>query len=430
MELYNLISFLGIFLLLGLAWCTSGRYIKPNLRLIISGVTLQLLFALFIFQVPAGQGLFLAINDFAVSILNYASKGSQFVFGALALPPGTEGSLGFILAFQALPTIIFFSALIGLLYYFGIMQKVIVLFSRFFSKLLQVSGAESVCAASNIFVGVESAFTIRPYIAKLTRSEMTTVLTTGMATVASNVLALYVFTLQNQFPNIAGHLISASFLSAPAALIMAKLISPETEQPETQGKNITIEYEKENSFFEAIMNGANNGVKVLVGIGALLIAVIGLISLADGCLGWLGGIITPLFGSESTWSISGLLGIIFYPLTLIIGVPISDAGTISQIIGERLIMTEVVSYQHLSAELAAGSLEHGRSAVIAAYALCGFAHIASVAIFAGGFASIAPGQKGTIAKVVGKALWAATLACLLTAAVAGTFYNGASLLTH
>lgn len=428
MELYNIVSFVGIFVLLALAWGTSGKWIRPNLRIVVGGVGLQLLFALFIFQVPAGKQLFTWLNDFAVAVLGHASKGAEFLFGPLALSPGTKGSLGFILAFQALPTIIFFSALISILYYTGIMQRIVELFSKLFSKLLGVSGAESLCAASNIFVGVESAFTIKPYIHKLTPSEMTTVLTTGMATVASNVLALYVFTLHAQFETIAGHLISASFLSAPAALIMSKLIMPETETPETAGVNVVVSYEKENSLFESIMNGASAGVKVIVGIGSLLVAVIGLVSLSDAFLGWMGNLVNGDWGLEGTWSISAILGWIFYPLTLIIGIPLEDAGHVSRLIGDRVIFTEVFSYQKLAELLKNGTLIHGRSSVIAAYALCGFAHVASMAIFAGGFASVADNQKPVIAKVVFRALWASTLACLLTAAIAGTFYSGTGIL--
>ncbi|MCP4716479.1 MAG: nucleoside transporter, partial [Deltaproteobacteria bacterium] len=215
MESYNFVSFCGIFILLGLAWLLSADRKNLNWRLIVCGLGLQLLFGLFVFVIPAGAKLFLLINDVVISVIECAAAGSRFMFGRLALPPGTADqsgveSLGFFFAFQALPTIIFFSALMSILYYVGIMPWIISKFAVLFSRLMKLSGAESLCAASNIFVGIEASFAVRPYLLKMTPSEFCTVLTAGMATVASNVLAIYVFTLRDYFPNIAGHLVSAS----------------------------------------------------------------------------------------------------------------------------------------------------------------------------------------------------------------------------
>ncbi|HCY85900.1 MAG TPA: nucleoside transporter, partial [Desulfobacteraceae bacterium] len=289
METYNLISFAGLFVLLAMAWVISricfGERQRVNWHLIGWGVGLQLLFALFIFVVPAGISIFKAVNDFTVKVLAASAKGAQFAFGPLALPPGTEGSIGFIFAFQAIPTILFFSALVSILYYYNVLPFIIRQFARVFTKLMRISGAEALCAASNIFVGVESAFTVRPHIEKMTKSELCTIVTAGMATVASNVLALYVFTLQATFPSIAGHLISASFLSAPAALVMAKLFFPETETPKTLGKSVDISYERDSNLFEAVINGAATGLKVAFSIVGLLIAVLGLVALVDLLLG-------------------------------------------------------------------------------------------------------------------------------------------------
>ena len=262
----------------------------------------------------------------------------------------------------------------------------------------------------------------------MTRSELCTVLTAGMATVASNVLALYVFTLQAQFPTIAGHLISASFLSAPAALVTSKILFPESQTPKTLGKSIRVHYEKENNIFESIINGAQAGVKVIVGIVALLIAVLGLVALADLILGGVGGKINSVLDITIDWSFKGLLGYLFYPFTLIIGVPYSDAGIISKIIGERMVLTEVASYQDLAAAIASGALKHPRSAVITSYALCGFAHVASMAIFVGGVSALAPKRTQTLSRIAIRALVAATFACLLTACVAGTFFTKGSIL--
>jgi len=431
-EVYNLVSFAGIFVLLLLAWAISrfffGNSQKVNWHLLGWGLGLQLVFALFIFVVPAGVSLFQAINDLAVGVVAASASGAQFVFGPLALPPGTTGSIGFILAFQAFPTILFFSALVAILYYYNILPFIIRQFARAFTKLMRISGAESLCAASNIFVGIESAFTIRPYIDRMTRSELCTILTAGMATVASNVLAFYVFTLQSQFPSIAGHLISASFLSAPAALIMSKLFFPETGKPETLGQVVESYYQRDANLFEAIINGANSGLKVAFSIVALLIAVLGLMALVDAALAGLVGMVNHWAGTAMDWSLKSLLGYLFYPFTLIIGIPVEDAGIVSRIIGERIILTEVASYQDLAVALANKSLVHGRSAVVTAYALCGFAHVASMAIFVGGLSALAPNRTTDISGVAVKALIAATFACLMTACIAGTFYTNSSVL--
>jgi CNT family concentrative nucleoside transporter len=278
-------------------------------------------------------------------------------------------------------------------------------------------------------VGIESATTVRPYIERMTPSELCTILTAGMATVASSVLGLYVFILQAQFPTIAAHLMSASLLSAPAAVVMSKLLMPETGAPETLGLHVHPHYERESTFMEAIINGANAGVKLVVGIMALLLALLGIVALVDLVLSFAGSGVNDLIGIRFDWSLKGLLGYLFYPFTLIIGVPPVDAGEIARIIGERPIMTEVKSYQDLAVLLSSQSLKDPRSAFLAVYALCGFAHIPSLAIFVGGTAALAPGRAGDISRVGFRALIAATLACLMTAAVAGTFFTeGNSLL--
>jgi CNT family concentrative nucleoside transporter len=282
--------------------------------------------------------------------------------------------------------------------------------------------------SSNIFVGVEANMTVLPHLGAMTRSEFCTILAAGMATTASNVLALYVFLLQKQFPAIAGHLVSASFLSAVSAIVLSKLILPETEAPKTLGVDVSPHYEKESSLVEAIIKGANEGAKMIVGIVALLLAFLGIVALADLLLTGFGGRVNALTGFPIDWSLKGLLGYLFYPLTLLIGVPAADAFEISRLIGERAILTEVKAYQDLSALLAEGAIRDPRSAVIASYALCGFAHVASLAIFVGGTAALVPHRTKDLSGVGPRALAAATLACLMTAAVAGTFYTGSSML--
>lgn len=433
MDVYNLVSFIGIFALAGFAWlCSSNRRVV-NWRVIIWGIGIQLLFALFIFVVPIGSKFFLLVNRLVVVVLESATAGTKFLFGRLALPPGTtsetgETSLGFILAFQSLPTIIFFAALVGALYYLKVMPLLVRGFAYIFTRLMRISGAESLCASSNIFVGIESALVVKPHLDEMTKSELATILSAGMGTIASTVLALYVHFLQGELPTIAGHLVSASFLSAPAAVIMAKLIVPETEKPKTLGVHVKPYYEREDNLILAIINGANSGLQLLFGIITLLLAFLGIVALIDLVLGWMGGYFNSFFGINFQWSLKSLLGYVFYPFTLVLGVPPSDALEVAKIIGERTVTTEIVSYQDLSRLIAEGKLMHPRSAIIASYALCGFAHIASLAIFVGGIGALAPKRLKDLSRLGFRALLAATLACLMTGAVAGLFFSKGSIL--
>ncbi len=403
-----------------------------NWRLIVSGLGIQLLLGLIIFTVPAGSAAFVKLSKVVDSVLVCATAGSHFLFGRLALGPGQAGpggetSLGFILLFQALPTVVFFSALMSVLYYFGIMQALIRLFAWCFTRLMKVSGAESLCAASNIFVGIESAATVRPFLARMTRSELCTVLTAGMATIASSVLAFYVFCLENAFSNIAGHLISASLLSAPAALVMSKILLPESGRPETLGVDVKPKYEKEGSVFEAVINGAGAGMKLLFGIVGLLLAVLGLVALANLVFGKIGDGVGCIAGAEMNWSLEGLLGIIFYPFVAAMGIEPADSMIASQIIGSRTVLTEVAGYRQV-ASLARDNVISMRSAVLTCYALCGFAHLASLSIFVGGISALVPERTSDLAKVGVRALVAATLACLMTGCIAGIFFSENSVL--
>lgn len=431
----RLISILGYVVLIAFAWFLSSNRKNVNWRVISWGVVFQIIFAGFLFMFPAGAKIFMFINKIVISVLDSATAGTVFVFGRLALGPGMVGSggetsLGYFLAFQALPTIVFFAALVALLYYFGIMNKVIQGFSYLFTKLMRISGAESTSAASNIFVGVESALVVKPYIGKMTKSELNTVLTCGMATIASSMMAVYIFILREQFPTIAGHLVTASIMNVPAAIIMSKLLLPESEVPKTLGVNIKPFYEKENNMFEAIINGANSGLRLLAGIVALLLAFLGLVELLDKIVGILGTNLNSLLNLNIDWSLKGLLGYLFYPFTLIIGVPISDAWQISQIIGERSVLTEVTAFQDLALLINSGVSLSPRSIVITTYALTGFAHVASIAIFVGGISAIVPSRTKDLAQLGIKALIGATLANLLTASVSGIFYVGSSILMN
>jgi CNT family concentrative nucleoside transporter len=419
---YRLISLAGLFFLMFLAWVSSRDRKHVNVRLIVTGLLFQILFAVVVFQLSAGVVVFSWLNDAALKVISFAKDGIYFVFGPLSVSPGETGPMGenspgFILAFQVLPAIIFFSSLVSLLYYLNVIPAMIRLFAGVFAYLMRISGAEALCASSNIFIGVESAVTIRPYLLEMTRSELCTVLTVGMGTIASTVLALYVGFLNKEFPAIAGHLISASVISAPAAIIMSKLVVPETETPQTLGVHVRVEKDgRAGSWIESIIVGANDGLKLCVGIVTLLLAFLGLLSMFNWFLGFAGA---KVFGISL--SLQLLLKGLYYPITLLMGVPLQDAAPIATLLGERTIVTEVVAYQHLNQMIQEGVLFNTRSITIASYALCGFAHIASLAIFVGGFSALAPSRAKDIARLGFRALYAATLACLMTGCVAGLF---------
>jgi concentrative nucleoside transporter, CNT family len=430
MQIHNLVSFAGLFVLIFVAWVLSTHRRVFNWRCVIWGTVAQLAFGAFIFLVPAGSRVFLFLNNLVVKVLDASSEGARFCFGPLAIPAGQPGSLGFILVTQGLTTIIFFAALMQILYYVGVMPWIIRQFSRFFTRVMGVSGAESLCTAANIFVGIESSATVLPYLNNMTRSEICVVLTSGLATIASSVLGLYVLLLKPHFPHIAGHLVSASILGAPAALVMSKLLLPETGRPETLGRVVEEKYVREASLIEAAINGATAGGKMLAGVFVMLMAFLGLVALANIGLDAVGAVVAKWTGAHPNLRLENLLGYVFYPFALIIGVPPADAFQVARLLGVRAIMTEIPAYQQLDQLLASGALHDPRSGVLAAYALCGFAHVPSIAIFVGGTAALAPRQTQTLAQVAPRALLAATLACLMMAAVAGTFYGKGALLLN
>jgi CNT family concentrative nucleoside transporter len=413
MDIYNLVSFAGLFVLITAAWTLSRSRRRMNFRCIALGVSVQLAFGLLVFRAPGSRELFRWLNDAVVRVLTAAQAGQVFLFGPLA----DKGKTGFVLGIQALPMIIFFSALMGLLYYLRIMPIIIRAFAWVFTKLMRISGAESLCASSNIFVGIESVTTVRPFLQRMTRSEFCTILTAGMATVASSTLAVYVGFLHEVFEGIAGHLISASILSGPAAIVMSKILYPEDGEPLTMGKSVRAEIQRESGAMEAVVSGAMAGVKLVVGICALLIAFLGLIALVDLALGGIGG----WFGAEL--SLGKILGYAFRPVAAVIGIPWADCPLAGEMLGQRLVATEIPAYIQLTEAMNAGQFAHPRSPVVIAYGLCGFAHVASLAIFVGGTAALVPDRRKDLTSVAPRALLAATLACLMTAAVAGTFFT-------
>lgn len=426
-SVFNAISAAGVVAMLVVAWVFSTDRRRVNWRVVGWGVGLQLLVAGVIFLTPGSAGVFRAVNDAALAFIDAGQEGVRFLFGSLAYPPGTEGpageSLGFFFFAQVLPVIIFFAALMQVLYYAGVMQRLIQAFAWVFSRLMRISGAESLYAASNLFVGVEAATAVRPYILKMTRSELCLLLTAGMATVASSVLAAYVGMLHHVFPQIAGHLIAATLISIPAAIATAKLIVPESEQPLTLGRRVPLAYERDHSAIDALINGAMAGGRMVLAIAVLLIAFLGFVAVVNLVLGAMGGWTGAWAGWEGDWSLQAMLAWVFWPLTVVIGVPPADAALVGQLLGERLVVTEAVAYPHLADAMREEAFSDPRSPVIAAYALCGFAHVASLAIFVGGIAGLAPERRADLVAVGPRALLAATLACLMTGAVAGLFYH-------
>jgi CNT family concentrative nucleoside transporter len=417
----HLLSTFGFFAFAGIAWLFSSEHRKVQWRTVAWGMGLQLAIGLLIFRIPISQRLFVWLNDAVIALLDVSKSGTKFLFGPLAAAPGEEGSIGFVLVVQVLPVAIFFSAFSAALYHMRLLQIVVRFFARVFHRTMGISGAESLCGAANIFVGIESALVIRPYLENMTRSELLTVLGTGMATVASTTLGVYVAFLNQSFPQIAGHLLSASILSIPAVVVTTKLLLPETKTPETFS---TIPPEapetRSRNLMSAIIAGAMDGMKLAAGIIALLIAILGLVALLDKVLGfpskWL-GLAEPI-------SLVKILGWLFYPFAALLGIARADIAEAARLLGERAILTEVVSYQDMAQMIATGQLTDPRTVVILSYALCGFAHVASMAIFVGGAAALAPARRDDLASLGMRALLAATLATLMTGCVAGIFSNG------
>jgi CNT family concentrative nucleoside transporter len=422
--IHHATSIAGFIVFAGIAWLLSTNRRKIAWRTIAWGVGLQLLIGLIIFRLPGSHRIFLWLNDAVLALLNASKAGSTFLFGPLAASPGESGSVGFILVFQVLPVVIFFAAFTSLLYYLRVLQIFVRLFAKLFHRTMKISGAESLCGAANIFVGVESALVVRPYLEKMTRSELLVVLATGMATVASSTLGVYVAFLAGVFPQSAGHLISASILAIPAAVVVTKLLVPETETPQTlEGVPPEDESTRSKNFISAIIEGSMDGLKLAAGISALLIAILGLVALVDkllaACSSWL-GMAEPL-------SFVRILSWLFYPFAFLLGLSSNDVPVAARLLGERVILTEVFSYNHLAQLISSGQISDPRTVVIMSYALCGFAHVAAVAIFVGGTAALAPSRRDDLASLGLRALLAATLATLMTGCVAGIFSSSEAI---
>jgi len=400
----RLIGLLGVVTLLGLAYAMSNNRKAIDWKLVGWGIGLQLVFAIFILKTPVGQPFFGAVDGLIRKLLAYSDAGGDFLFKSF----GTGVVEGLLLnfAFRVLPTIIFFSSLMAMMYHFGIMQWIVKWIARGMQKTMGTSGAETLSVSANIFVGqTEAPLMIRPFVSKMTKSELTAVMAGGFATVAGGVMAIYVKMLSD-VPGIAGHLMAASIMSAPAALVMAKIIHPETEKPATFGA-VEIEVEKEDdNAMEALARGATSGMKLAGNVAAMLVAFVAVIAMFNGLL------------SLVDLTIQEILGFIFRPLAWTMGVPWSEAGTVGTLMGEKLVLTELVAYGDLSTLRAEGALSP-RAVIISSYALCGFANFASIGIQMGGIGGIAPERRKDLAKLGLKAMFAGAFASWLTATIAG-----------
>ncbi|MCK5072781.1 MAG: NupC/NupG family nucleoside CNT transporter [Bacteriovoracaceae bacterium] len=399
------ISFIGLLVMVSIAFILSSDRKKVNWKTVGGGILLQIIFGLVILKTNLGFAVFGFAKDFFNGVLGYTNAGTNFVFGPLNNIP----KLGFIFAIVVLPTILFMSSLMSILYHIGIMQKVIHATAWVMVKVLGTSGGESLSAAANIFVGqTEAPLVVKPYISKMTKSELMALMTGGMATVAGGVLAAYVGMGVD-----AGHLLAASVMSAPAALVCAKLMVPETEVSVTAGK-VELNLPKTTvNLIDAAASGASDGLKLALNVMAMLLVFIALIAMLNGILGWIGG----WFGYPLL-SLEIITGYIFYPVAWIIGVPSQDAYTVGTLLGKKLIINEFVAYMDLQKHMATLS---PRATVISTYALCGFANFSSIAIQLGGIGSLAPDRRKDLAQLGVKCLIGGTLACLMTACIAGMF---------
>jgi len=426
---------LGLVVILGIAFLFSNNRRTVNWRTVGAGLLLQIILAVLILKGSA-MGAFFAplgwpklffswVSSFFVLVLDFTTAGARFIFGDLALSPGVDGSLGNFFAFQVLPTIIFFGSLMAILYHLGVMQRVVHGMAWLVTRFLGTSGAESLSVTANIFVGqTEAPLVIRPFLERMTHSELMAVMTGGMATIAGGVMVAYIQFLGNAFAQAQGlaldaarlqfaeHLLGASLMAAPAALVLAKIIIPEIGQPETGGTvKIAIEKDSKN-VIDAAASGAADGLKLALNVGAMLIAFLALIAMINAILGWGSG----LFGADLT--LQQLLGWALAPLAWLIGVPAADITVFGSLIGLKVVANEFVAYEQLAGAIGAGGLSP-KTIIMATFALCGFANFSSIAIQIGGIGPLAPSRKSELAQLGIRAVLAGTLANMMTATIAG-----------
>ena len=436
---------IGMGVIIGIAYLLSNNKKHINWRLVGTGLGIQFVLAVFILKAtwlsnvwsPLGwpSAFFSWVSKFFVVVIDFTTEGAFFIFDRLAYGPAIETSMGFFFAFQVLPTIIFFASLTSLLYHFGILQWIVSVMAKFMQKALGTSGAESLSVTANIFVGqTEAPLVIKPYIEKMTKSELLAVMTGGMATIAGGVMAAYIqilggaYAVANGIPVdeaellFAEQLLGASLMAAPAALVIAKILHPEVEEPATKG-SVSIEVEKKDANgIDAAASGASEGLTLALNVGAMLLAFVALIAMFNWVLGWIGDI-TTLHAAAPNFrlSIESLLGYTFAPPAWLIGVPASDMVAVGSLLGTKLVLTEFIAYSDLSSMIGDGTLSP-KTIAMSAFALCGFANFSSIAIQIGGIGGLAPSRKADLAKFGLKAVFAGTMANLMTATIAGMLF--------
>lgn len=405
----KLVSFVGLGIMVLIAYGLSTSRKNIRWKTVLMGIALQIVFGLLILKTPYGRIVFEGAKDAFQGILNFTNDGSSFVFGNMVNPG--KSKLGFIFAFMVLPTIIFMSSLMSVLYHVGIMQKIVELTARIMVKIMGTSGAESLSAAANIFVGqTEAPLVIKPFVEKMTKSELMALMTGGMATVAGGVLAAYVGMGID-----AGHLLAASVMSAPAALAIAKLMVPETEESQTEGVVKVQLPQTSANVIDAAAEGAAEGLKLALNVGAMLLSFIALIAMLNGFLGWFGGHVGfPHLSFEL------IIGYVFAPFSFLLGVPWEECVRVGVMLGKKTVVNEFVAYLDLQNAVEAGEISE-RAKTIATYALCGFANFSSIAIQLGGIGGLAPSRRHDLARLGIKSLIGGTLACFMTACIAGMF---------
>jgi CNT family concentrative nucleoside transporter len=429
---------IGLLFVTGLAFVFSNNKKAISWKLVGIGIFLQFAFAFLVVKTDLGRNIFNWISRVFVSLFSFAGDGAQFVFGVLGKGSGA-GSLGFFFAFQVLPTIIFFASFMMVLYYLGIMQKVVQGMAWVMQRFMNTSGAETLDVAANTFIGqTEAPLVIRPYIASMTQSELFTIMTSGMAHIAGGVLAAYMQMLgiamakaqgiaidQSQI-FFAGHLLAASIMAAPATFVVAKMLYPETGEPMTMG-TVRVKIEKaHNSVLEAAAGGAGDGVRLALNVGGMLLAFIALIALLNAILGYVGdltGLNSILMAQfQKPLSLELLFGLVFQFVAFAIGVPWKESLDVGSLMGLKLVVNEFVAYLKMADVIGAGQLST-KSIVIATYALCGFANFSSIAIQIGGLSPLAENRRGDIARFGLKAVLGGTIATWMTASIAGLLTN-------
>ncbi|NOX59264.1 MAG: NupC/NupG family nucleoside CNT transporter [Planctomycetes bacterium] len=415
----------GLLVLVGIGYALSSNRKHIRWRVVVGGIALQVFLVTLFLKFPVTTAVFEGLARIATRVLSFSDAGAEFIFGKQFF---TEKAVGFIFAIHVLPTIIFFASLMSVLYHIGLMQRVVSAMAWVMNRTLGVSGAESLAMAANVFVGqTEAPLVIRPYVAAMTRSELMTLMIGGFATIAGGVFAAYVATLGgDSFEDrtmFAHHLLMASVMSAPAAFVMAKLIVPETETSKTSG---TIQHTFERTttnILDAATTGASDGLRLAANVGAMLLALVALISGVDYVLQWVGewAVLKPLLDwvKLDTLSLSSILGLVFSPLAEVMGVVSEDARAVGSLLGEKIVLTEFFAYDSLGKNLHSDTPMQPRSAMIATYALCGFANFGSIAIQLGGIGGIAPERRSDLARLGLRAMIGGAMASFMTATIAG-----------